>query len=290
MSAPKNVLPVNYPEPPYNNLTRCYPAVHGNFTDVNTLVTALETSRYFGTDKFIFYNYSVPDQINKVLLQYEREGIVEMRSWRLPFPPEEIHYWGQMATIHDCVFSQLGVAKYVLLADIDEIVVPKSELTVHALADKLLTMPALRASTSYGALMFLNAFFFQNGHKTRAEFLSKSEAVRCRLSVFLHTNRSSVNPPFYRSKLLVIPESVDVLQIHSAERLRPGWVTLVVEPKDGLLHHYRKDYDPQAIKPYTDDISLLKHSSSIISRVKDRLRSFEQATITQYQDDCVGWD
>ncbi|XP_046556713.1 uncharacterized protein LOC124265904 [Haliotis rubra] len=290
MSSPNNVLPVNYPGPPYNNLTRCYPAVHGNFTDVNSLVTALETSRYFGTDKFIFYNYSIPQQINKVLLQYEREGIVEMRNWRLPLPPEQIHYWGQMASIHDCVFSQLGVAKYVLLADIDEVVVPKSESTVHALADKLLTTPTLRPSTSYGALMFLNAFFFLNGHETTAEFLSKSDAVKCRLSVFLHTNRSSVNPPFYRSKLLVIPESVDVLQIHSAETLRPGWITLVVEPQYGLMHHYRKDYDPQALQPYTDDISLLQHSTSIIPRVKDRLRSFEKAKATGHLKECGGWD
>ncbi|XP_071109410.1 uncharacterized protein [Haliotis cracherodii] len=275
MSSPLNVLPVNYPGPPYNRLTRCYPAVHGNFTDVNTLVTALETSRYFGTDKFIFYNYSIPEDVNKVLLHYEREGIVEMRNWKLPFPPDQIHYWGQMASIHDCVFSQFGVAKYVLLADIDEVVVPKSETTVYALADKLLSMPTLKPSKSYGALMFQNAFFFLNGHDTTSEFHSKYDALKYRMGVFLHTNRSSVNPPFYRSKLLVIPESVDLLQTHAAERLQPGWLTLVVEPKDGLMHHYRKDYDPQAVGPYTEDTSLLQYSSSIIPRVKDRLHFFK---------------
>ncbi|XP_067658980.1 uncharacterized protein [Haliotis asinina] len=271
VSSPKNVLPVNYPGPPYNNLTRCYPAVHGPFTDVNTLVTALETNRYFGTDKFIFYNYSVPDQINKVLLQYEREGIVEMRSWRLPFPPEEIHYWGQMATIHDCVFSQLGVAKYVLLADIDEIIVPKNNVSLVDLADRILNTKDPSSQKLYGALMFQNVFFSLYENETTYKFSEKTIAKQFKMNAFLHTNRSRTNGPQFRSKLLVKPEAVDLIHVHIMEKFLPGWAMYVVRPEIALMHHYREKYDRQSLGPWSQDFTFIKYSSSLIPKIKKRL-------------------
>ncbi|XP_046556720.1 uncharacterized protein LOC124265922 [Haliotis rubra] len=271
MSSSNNVLPVNYPGTPYNNLTRCYPAVHGNFTDVNSLVTALETSRYFGTDKFIFYNYSIPEQINKVLLQYEREGIVEMRNWRLPLPPEQIHYWGQMASIHDCVFSQLGVAKYVLLADIDEIIVPKRNVSLVDLADRVLNTKDPRSQNVYGALMFQNTFFSLYENETKYMFTEKTIAKQFKMKAFLHTNRSRTNGPQFRSKLLVKPEAVDLIHIHIMEKFLPGWVMYVVSPEVALMHHYREEYDRQSLGPWSQDFTFIQYSSSLIPNIQKRL-------------------
>ncbi|XP_067660422.1 uncharacterized protein [Haliotis asinina] len=271
MSSLTNVLPVNYPGPPYNNLTRCYPAVHGNFTDVNTLVTALETNRYFGTDKFIFYNYSIPDQVRKVLLQYEREGIVEIRNWTLPFPPGEIHYWGQMASMHDCVFSQLGVAKYVLLADVDEIVVPKSNVSLVDLADRLLNTNDPLSSKVYGALMFRNTFFSCYGNETNYMFPEKKIAKMFKMKAFLYTNRSHLNRPQYRSKCLVKPEAVDQLHVHNVEKFFPGWTMYVVSPEDAVMHHYRDKYDSESLAPWSQDFTFIKYSSSLIPNIKHRL-------------------
>ncbi|XP_046550487.1 beta-1,4-galactosyltransferase galt-1-like [Haliotis rubra] len=275
MSSPINVFPVNYPGPPNNNLTRCYPAVHGNLTDVNTLVTALETNRYFGTDKFIFYNYSIPEQVNKVLLQYEREGIVEMRNWRLPFPPEEIHYLGQMASMHDCVFSQLGVAKYVLLADVDEIVVPKNNVSLVDLADRLLNTKDPRSQKKYGALMFQNTFFSLYENETKYMFSEKKIAKKFRMKAFLHTNRSRINGQNYRSKLLVKPEAVDLIHVHIMEKFLPDWAMYVVSPEVALLHHYREKYDSQSLAPWSQDFTFIKHSSSLIPNIKKRLLNLQ---------------
>ncbi|XP_046336366.2 uncharacterized protein LOC124118298 [Haliotis rufescens] len=276
MSSPLNVLAVNYPGPPYNRLTRCYPAVHGNFTDVNTLVTALETSRYFGTDKFLFYNYSIPEDINKVLLHYEREGIVEMRNWKLPFPPDQIHYWGQMASIHDCVFSQLGVAKYVLLADIDEIIVPKKNVSIADLADRLLnTRKPTSQQNVYGALMFQNAFFILYENETKYMFSEKKDAKKFKMNAFLHTNRSRLNPPNYRSKLLVKPEAVNLIHVHLMEEFLPGWEMYVVSPEVALMHHYREGKDNQSLNPWSQDFTFIKYSSSLIPKIKDRLISLQ---------------
>ncbi|XP_067654390.1 beta-1,4-galactosyltransferase galt-1-like [Haliotis asinina] len=271
MSSPLNILPVNYPGPPYNNLTRCYPAIHGNFTDVNTLVTALETGRYFGTDKFVFYNYSIPEQVNKVLLQYEREGIVEMRKWKLPFPPLEIHYWGQMASSHDCVFSQLGIAKYVLLADIDEIIVPKNNISLVALADRRLNTINPRTQNVYGALMFQNAFFALYEKETKYVFPEKEIAKKFKLRAFLHTKRSRINPPKSRSKLLVKPEAVELLHVHIIVKFRPGWETYVVNPNVALMHHYREEYDNQSLSPWRQDVTFIKYSSSLVPKLTKRL-------------------
>ncbi|XP_046336382.2 uncharacterized protein LOC124118310 [Haliotis rufescens] len=276
MSSPLNVLPVNYPGPPYNRLTRCYPAVHGNFTDVNTLVTALETSRYFGTDKFLFYNYSIPEDVNKVLLHYEREGIVEMRNWKLPFPPDQIHYWGQMASIHDCVFSQLGVAKYVLLADIDEIIVPKKNVSIADLADRLLnTRKPTSQQNVYGALMFQNAFFALYENETKYMFTEKKDAKKFKMNAFLHTNRSRINGPNYRSKLLVKPEAVNLIHVHIMEEFLPGWEMYVVSPEVALMHHYREKKDSQSLNPWSQDFTYIKYSSSLIPKIKDRLISLQ---------------
>ncbi|XP_071110398.1 uncharacterized protein [Haliotis cracherodii] len=271
MSSPLNILPVNYPGPPYNRLTHCYPALHGNFTDVNTLVTALETSRYLGTDKFLIYNYSIPEEVNKVLLHYEREGIVEMRNWKLPFPPDQIHYWGQMASIHDCVFSQLGVAKYVLLADVDEIVVPKKHISLVALADRLLNAKKPDPQNVYGALMFQNAFFPIYESETKVKFPEKKDAKKFKMHAFLHTYRSCINKPGDRSKILVKPEVVNLIHVHEMEKFLPGRKMYVVSPKVALMHHYRASKDPKMYPPWSQDFTFIKFSNILIPKIKDRL-------------------
>ncbi|XP_046331996.2 beta-1,4-galactosyltransferase galt-1-like [Haliotis rufescens] len=271
MSSPLNILPVNYPGPPYNRLTRCYHALRGNLIDVNTLVTALETNRYFGTDKFLIYNYSIPEDVSKVLLHYEREGMVEMRNWKLPFPPDQIHYWGQMASIHDCVFSQLGVAKYVLLADVDEIVVPRKDISLADLADRLLNTKKTNSKNMYGALMFQNADFPIHENETKIEFPEKEDAKKFKMHAFLHTDRSYINNPSKNAKILVKPEVVDLLHVHTMEKFLPGWKMYVVSPEVALMHHYRTNKKPQKYHPLRQDFTFIKFSNSLIPKIKDRL-------------------
>ncbi|XP_048250994.1 beta-1,4-galactosyltransferase galt-1-like [Haliotis rufescens] len=265
-----NVLPIRYPpRRPTNNLTRCYPAFHSTYNDVSNLISNIEISRVFGVEKFVFYNYDMNGTVSQILNQYQLEGIVEVRNWYLPIPHESIHYWGQLAVIHDCLFSQTGLSRFVLFADVDEFVIPRKTTSIIHLAESLLFDDSFTGKF-FGALAFRNVFFPAILPETKQIFPQKYAARAFNIFPLLHLTHAQVHQAYYRSKVLVIPEAIEFLWIHSVEKFKEKWIPRVVDGDVALLHHYRYVPSPDMKHPWDDDCLLLRYSSVIVSAVRRR--------------------
>lgn len=48
------------------------------------------------------------------------------RSWLPEHGPGEIHYFGQIPVLHDCLYRYMYQSRYVALHDIDELILPQS--------------------------------------------------------------------------------------------------------------------------------------------------------------------
>ncbi|PVD35336.1 hypothetical protein C0Q70_02296 [Pomacea canaliculata] len=102
---PLNVVHVHwrtYSSNLLRNLTRCNPALHSSLTASTPLVEMFTFNRHFG----------VGDQEQRVLDLYRSRGQLDLYQWNLPVPASDIHYFGQLANIQDCIYRNLHVSRY----------------------------------------------------------------------------------------------------------------------------------------------------------------------------------
>ncbi|CAH3027926.1 unnamed protein product [Porites evermanni] len=75
---------------------------------------------------FTFYDFEIADNVRKVLKYYESKGLVEVLSWKLPsyITGEDVHYFGQIFAMQDCLFRSINHLNFVAFNDLDEFIVP----------------------------------------------------------------------------------------------------------------------------------------------------------------------
>ncbi|XP_040902000.1 uncharacterized protein si:zfos-464b6.2 [Toxotes jaculatrix] len=148
-----------------HNFTICLSTMF-DFTNALQLVQGLEMLQLLGVDRVVIYKTSCSPEVQLILDYYTHKGLVEVISWPvsrflkvsrgwLPeVDPGDIHYFGQIPALNDCVYRYMYLSKYVALHDIDELILPQS-------VDSWLELLPL-LETKYGAdlcYMFENNVF-----------------------------------------------------------------------------------------------------------------------------------
>ncbi|XP_035530248.1 uncharacterized protein LOC118337373 [Morone saxatilis] len=128
------------------NFTVC---ISNLFESNNALQYAqtLEMYRLLGVDRVVIYNTSCGPDLDRLLQSYSKEGFVEMVSWpitRYINPSHgfwkyggDMYYFGQLATLNECIYRSMDRSHYVLLHDIDEIIMPYQHNSLKPLMDIL---------------------------------------------------------------------------------------------------------------------------------------------------------
>ena len=135
----KPVLPIRNQQErqesfPYQ-FTVCISVMY-DYTNVMQLVQTLEMFRLLGAQHVAIYKSSCNAATQRVLDYYVQAGFVEIipwpitkyinvsRGWRHSVSPGDLHYFGQIAALNDCVYRFMYQTQYVVLPDLDEIIVP----------------------------------------------------------------------------------------------------------------------------------------------------------------------
>ena len=103
----------------------CVPPLHGNIS-VGALIEFLELSQILGASHFTFYDFETSVNVRKVLKYYTERGLAQVLSWKLPsyIGENDVHYYGQLFAIEDCLFRTMNQLKFVAFNDLDEFIVP----------------------------------------------------------------------------------------------------------------------------------------------------------------------
>ena len=103
----------------------CIPPMFGNIR-VAEVVEFLEMSQLLGASYFTFYDYSISDSVRKMLSYYERKGVAEVLPWSLPtyITDQDVHYYGQIFSMQDCLFRSINRLNFVAFNDLDEFITP----------------------------------------------------------------------------------------------------------------------------------------------------------------------
>ena len=123
-----NLMKVQYNslENPTRDFTMCLSPLHGMPSTPENLVQYIELNILLGADRFAVYNYSLNvNTLNKILMHYQKKGIVEIVQWSLPpSVSNNVWYYAQIAMLNDCLHRNRGVSRYIVSTDLDEFIVP----------------------------------------------------------------------------------------------------------------------------------------------------------------------
>ena len=257
---------------PKKEFTLCISPLHFRYGRDYELVEWMEVNQLFGADYFVFYNESVHTNVQKVLEQYIKEGFTETVQWHLPvnvdtWPKKstvDIHYFGQLAAINDCLYRNLYKSKYLVFMDIDEFIVPRTY------KNWTMIFASLKDKYNVGAYVFRCSFFRKEWNNTAANYSGKDLALKFHAVSLLKMNREAkIYPMFIRSKIIIQPLRVETMGIHNIWAFRPGYQPLEIGQTQALLHHYRNWFNPSISNRVYDD-SMLKFKDSILKRLVNR--------------------
>ncbi|XP_047247073.1 uncharacterized protein si:zfos-464b6.2 isoform X2 [Girardinichthys multiradiatus] len=120
-----------------HNFTCCFSAMY-NFTNVLQLVQSLEMLQLLGVNRVVVYKTNCSADTQRVLEYYSGKGLVEVIPWSLAKylkvsqkakpeqDPGDLHYFGQLPALNDCLYRYMYRSKYVALHDLDELILPQS--------------------------------------------------------------------------------------------------------------------------------------------------------------------
>ncbi|XP_044155227.1 beta-1,4-galactosyltransferase galt-1-like [Bufo gargarizans] len=119
------------------NFSVCISAFYGQYNNVLQTIQAIEMYKLLGASKIIIYNNSCHDNVDKVLRHYIQEGDVDVIPWPIDTYlrtsrkwkyveglDSDIGYYGQIASLNDCIYRNMYKSNFILLNDIDEIILP----------------------------------------------------------------------------------------------------------------------------------------------------------------------
>lgn len=130
-----NLLRVRHPQPRSRTFTVCYSPLHSSFSDTFRLIHSIQLNAILGAEHFFVYNFSISAEVDQLLRHYANKGIVTIRQW--PLPTLETWYFGQVASLNDCLFMNRKESEYVVIVDTDEFIVPRLHNNWHSMIEYL---------------------------------------------------------------------------------------------------------------------------------------------------------
>ncbi|XP_054168180.1 uncharacterized protein LOC128965498 [Oppia nitens] len=220
-------------QPNAEHIAVCIKPLHYHYNKVLNLIEFIELNRILGVRHFFFYNHTIGADVDCALRQYIDEGFITILSWDLNMESQkEIRTEGLFAALNDCLYRAMNRFKYVLMIDIDELIIPyrHSSLTLM-----LKTMNKVNGDRT-GGYSFRNAFFYTQW----PDDTSVANYMEYSLQTLLKTRRKSqLNLHKQRSKCIVIPNRVIEMGNHFVWEFMAPNMMVNVDPRFAALHHYR---------------------------------------------------
>lgn len=212
----------------------CVKPLHYHFNRAMQLIEFIELNRILGVTHFTFYNHTIGPEVDCVLRDYARRGIVTLLPWQHleMVSQKEIRTEGLFAAINDCLYRNMYRYRYVLMIDIDEFIVPHRNATLtDVMRESLRRIDTSKA----GSFSFMNSFYYlqwpddSNARELPVSLVTLQKTQR----------RAKFHPHKQRSKCIVVPRHVVEMGNHFVWEFLPGKGAVNFPPDVAYLHHYR---------------------------------------------------
>ncbi|AWP16278.1 Glyco transf 92 domain containing protein [Scophthalmus maximus] len=227
------------------NFTVCISNLFGDYNNVLQFAQTLEMYRILGVDRVVIYNTSCGPDLDRLLRSYSQEGFVEMvpwpidqhlnpsKGWLFSEHGGDVQYFGQLATLNECIYRSMGRSRYVLLNDIDEIVMPYRHSNMMSLMNML-----QQQHPNTGVFLIENHIFPKKHFEPSGRFhLPRWNGVPG-VNILEHIYREEPDREKYHPhKIIVQPRMVEQTSVH--EVLKYSGQRYKVPPNVCRLIHTR---------------------------------------------------
>ncbi|XP_076013797.1 beta-1,4-galactosyltransferase galt-1-like [Genypterus blacodes] len=204
------------------NFTVCISSLFGDYNNVLQVAQTLEMYRLLGVNRVVIYNTSCGPELDRLLRGYSQEGFVEIVPWPIDhhLKPShgwsfsehggELHYFGQLTTLNECTYRNMERSRYVLLNDIDEIIMPYKHNNLMSLMDELqLQHPKT------GVFLIENHIFPKIYFEPSGKFKLPQWNGVPGINILEHIYREEPNRNVYHPhKMIVRPRAVEQTSVH----------------------------------------------------------------------------
>ncbi|KAF5292071.1 hypothetical protein FQR65_LT11337 [Abscondita terminalis] len=261
----KNALTVFYNKPrgEKQNFAVCVKNLDFLLEDVSSVLTEwIEMMTLLGADKIFLYYLNVHPNISKVFKYYEDLGRVEAKSVMNRVQDEVI-------SLNDCLYKHMHEYKYLVVVDIDEVIVPLNGSTWNDLMDHL----ERTLDKEYDSYNARNVYYFTDLLFTHKWFDDVPEYMH----ILNHIHRA---PTILKAGINIksFHNTKTVLSLHNhfpVACLRGGCKNFPINPDDALMHHYKR----KPIKRYTNfretsiiDTTIWKYKKVLVKKVTKALK------------------
>ncbi|XGW03293.1 hypothetical protein V3C99_014912 [Haemonchus contortus] len=207
-------------------LTICLPFLFGHKYTAEHFIEFMELNRLLGVDHFVVYvnGSSVPESVREVAEFYEQLGLLVISRLKMPVRSKYIWYHGQLVSITDCLYRNMGVSRFVVFQDLDEFLIPQKPNSSVEAAPLLAT---------------LNAIFVKDVAAIRVP----AQYMRITEPGGLKTLRNTIRRhtlEFKLTKCVVRPEMVFEQGIHHTSRvIQDHYEVLDIGKSSLLLYHFK---------------------------------------------------
>ncbi|XP_034145566.1 uncharacterized protein LOC105005813 isoform X1 [Esox lucius] len=130
-------------------LTVCMSSMFGDYNNVLQFVQTMEFYKLLGVPRVVLYLTSCGPDLEKVLQYYTEEGTLEVidwpidhflkpaTGWELEELEGDIHLNGQLTIMNECIYRNMYRSRYVLLADVEQLLVPVAHNSLRPLMEGL---------------------------------------------------------------------------------------------------------------------------------------------------------
>uniref|UniRef100_A0A3B3TNN4 Glycosyltransferase family 92 protein n=1 Tax=Poecilia latipinna TaxID=48699 RepID=A0A3B3TNN4_9TELE len=235
----------------------CFHSFNVNIYTVSQLVQNLEMLQLLGVNRVVVYKTNCSADVQRVLDYYSHKGLVEVIPWSLSKylnvsrrarpsqSPGDLHYFGQIPALNDCLYRSMYRSRYVALHDLDELILPQSK--------------------KYGAD---RCYLFENNWIPTDQWQNVSG-----VNILAHLYREPIVPILRRRnfKVIVNPRAVFATSVHGVLKAKKSSVW--VNRKIARMYHI-KPRGQTSLKPQSliYEGRLLSYSADLTPAVNAVLR------------------
>ena len=243
------------------------------------IVQYIEIHKLFGVELFIIYIQDVSQSVRNILESYVAEGTVDLIEWNLKADMSRISRdYGQIATIHECLYRNRGRVKYLGFSDFDEVFMPRTNLSLPDILDKI-------DGSKIGSFRFLHVFMHESSkiHKEQPQLKCNKVTIPVYFKKYHRSNYddsrgyTGINNLGSKAKVFVKPEGIIGLTRHSmylgeGGQFAEGYKEIDVSGENALLFHYRNRV-PRGMerRQVVTDFTMDKYKSKLMSALNDKL-------------------
>ncbi|XP_069097888.1 glycosyltransferase family 92 protein F13G3.3-like isoform X2 [Pleurodeles waltl] len=258
----------------YVNFTVCISAMFGNYDNVLQFTQTIEMYKLLGAGRVTIYKNNCSLLIERLLQYYIAEGIVEVvpwpiekylapaKAWHHSMDAKDIGYYGQLVTLNDCMYRNMYRSKYVILIDLDEIILPFKHPDWTSMMYSL-----QKQHPNVGAFLFENHIFPKHVFSPTEGFNTSSWEAVPGVDILKHIHREPDRKDYFNARKMILnPRKVIQISVHSV--LKAYKESLQVPLDVALVYHCRGPL--QAALPrgsLIEDPTIRKYTSPLIENV-----------------------